>query len=118
VRRRNHRSVPFAGDRASDRDSIVRVFVPYELTAPPCVVRTGWGSQTIFHNATDATQVVRFLGVSNGSARPNTQALTACASPDSTVTGNDLHWDPVGVRTLWVNDLTFLTASWWRAGWT
>jgi hypothetical protein len=86
---------------------VLRVFVPYDLTAPPCIARTGWNSQAMFHNTTDATQVVQFLGVSNGTARPNAQQLTLAPHQTVTVRGSDqiLHWDPAGLTPLWVNRL-------------
>jgi hypothetical protein len=81
-----------------------------EITAPPCVARTSWLSQTVFHNATEASQVVRFLGVSNGDVQTGAQSLQL--APGQTVAlypgDQQLKWEPAQfnpLATLWVNRL-------------
>jgi hypothetical protein len=89
---------------------VVRFYVLPEPTAPPCVTRTGWYSQTVFHNTTETAQVVRFLGVSNGDAQPNAKPLTIAAHQTGTLNGTDtqLNWEPAQssrLTALWVNYL-------------
>ena len=88
---------------------VVRFFVQPELNAPPCVPRTGWYSQTVFHNTTETAQIVRFLGVSNGNAQANPQPLTIAAHQTLTILGTDslLNWEPAQSSTL----LTVLFAN-------
>jgi hypothetical protein len=87
---------------------VVRFFVPYELGAPPpCVPRTGWSSETVFHNTTDTEKIVRFLGVSNGTARSDARSLILAPHKTVAIRGSDqfLHWDPADFTPLWVDDL-------------
>ncbi len=48
---------------------------PPNFSGPPCPSFVQWASQTFFQNTSDATQTVRFLGVSNGDPRPNPRSL-------------------------------------------
>lgn len=86
---------------------VVRVFIPYELTAPPCVSRVGWSSQTTFHNTSETVQAVRLVAVSNGEPRPDAQVLILRPHQTVAVLGIDrpLHWNPVSFTPLWVNRL-------------
>ena len=87
---------------------VVRFDVLPNSNPPPCVSFTGWLSETFFHNSTDVVQNVQFLGVSNGSARPNPTPLSV--PPHQTVKINGsfdpfLNWDPMPGTIVWVNRL-------------
>lgn len=99
---------PFVSTLGATEVRVVRFLVQPEVGPPPCQPVVAWSSQTFFHNSTDADQTVRFLGVSNGAARPNPKPLTV--PPHQTVlvggfTFSVLDWEPLPGTTLWVDRL-------------
>jgi hypothetical protein len=85
---------------------VVRVRVQPDFSPPPCLTLVGWSSETFFHNSTDTVQTVQFLGVSNGSARPDAKPLLVPPHETVKIWPNDLlNWDPTPGTILWVNRL-------------
>jgi hypothetical protein len=87
--------------------NLVRFLVQPNFSPPPCESIAGWYSQTNFHNSTDTSLTVQFLGVSNGNPAPDPKALTVPAHQTVEVDGRDagLGWNPVPGTLLWVNRL-------------
>jgi hypothetical protein len=98
--------------RASAREVwVVQFNVAFQQDFPPCKNLVAWHSQLLFRNATDQQLPVTFLGVSNGPARSDAQALLT--NPHRTVSlealeAPGLHWEPdvpPAIALIWVNKL-------------
>ena len=86
---------------------VVRFFTIPDINPLSCLPAVGWYSQTLFHNSTDASQTVQFLGVSNGTPRPDPRPLSIPPHQTVSVLGarSLLDWEPLQSAILWVNRL-------------
>jgi hypothetical protein len=100
-------SLSVAGVLDATEIRVVRFIVLPNSNPPPCVSVAAWSSETFFHNSTDAVQTVQFLGVSNGSARPNATPLSVPPHQTVKIIGYDpfLNWDPMPGTILFVTRL-------------
>jgi hypothetical protein len=96
-----------AGVLGATEVRVVRFLVQPDFSPPPCLSLAGWYSETFFHNSTDTVRAVQFLGVSNGSARPNAKPLAIPPHQTVKIHAYDpfLNWDPTPSAILWVNRL-------------
>ncbi len=100
-------SVLVSGILSAAEIRVVRFKVLPDSDPSPCRSTVGWSSETFFHNSTDTVQTVQFLGVSNGSPRPNAAPLVVPPHQTMKILAFDpfLNWDPMPGTILFVNRL-------------
>jgi hypothetical protein len=104
-------AILIAGCASAREVWVVQFNVAFQPDFPPCANLVAWHSQLLFRNATDQQLPVTFLGVSNGPARSDAQALST--NPHRTVSlealeAPGLHWEPdvpPAGALIWVNKL-------------
>ncbi len=84
---------------------VVRFSTFLDSPSQGCPPLVSWFSLTAFHNSTDTTQAVQFLGVSNGDPQPSPKPLSLPPHKTVSLLGNSGDWAPVQREILWVNRL-------------